>query len=525
MTTAEVLFNEEDLKQIQEKGLTKDDVLSQIETFRRGFPFSRLKRPCTPGDGIHVLGEDDLERLLPTYSQAALSGRAMKFVPASGAATRMFKSLLSFNSRHSTIDQGLLTSEAGTNDPDHNAFVDFLEGLGRFAFYGDLKKAMTKDGLDMEALIGRGDYKLILEYLLTSKGLNMADLPKGLIKFHAYPDHCRTPFEEHLAEAVAYVKDKRGLARLHFTVSPEHGTVIRNHLAKVQKIYEKSGNVFDIAFSLQSPSTDTIAVDMDNRPFREEDGRLLFRPGGHGALLENLNRLEGDIVFIKNIDNVVPDRLREETYTYKKALAGILVELERDTFRYLKKLTSGKADDRLLKEVFDFAGHRLSFIPPQGVQSLSKEEKVRLAVRTLNRPLRVCGMVKNEGEPGGGPFWVEHPQRGLSLRIVESSQVDMASVAQRKIWESATHFNPVDLVCGIRDYLGRPFDLMRFRDPQSGYISVKSKGGKELKALELPGLWNGAMAEWNSVFVEVPLSTFNPVKTVLDLLRKEHQAH
>jgi len=271
-------------------------------------------------------------------------------------------------------------------------------------------------------------------------------------------------------------------------------------------------------------STDTIAVDMDNKPFRNGEGRLLFRPGGHGALLENINELEGDIVFIKNIDNVVPDRLKQETFHYKRALGGYLLELQNKIFGYLNRLSKSDVDEKGLKEIFEFVRGQLAIIPPEGMDGCSKAEKRDFLVSKLDRPLRVCGMVRNVSEPGGGPFWVEHEDKTLSRQIVESSQVDMKSSEQRRIWESSTHFNPVDLVCGVRDYLGRPFGLMDFRDPNTGFISIKSKEGRELKALELPGLWNGAMANWNTLFVEVPLVTFNPVKTILDLLRKEHQS-
>jgi len=434
----------------------------------------------------------------------------------------MFKTLLSCNSRYRVIDDALLHSEPAENDPDHRALSGFLRGLEKFAFFGDLRKAMTQDGIEVETLLRKGEYKPILEYLLTSKGLSLADLPKGLIKFHAYRSHSRTPFEEHLVEASAHVRDRNGLARVHFTVSPEHETQVRDHIEDIRNLYEKRGSAFDVGFSTQRPSTDTLAVDMADRPFRDKDGRLLFRPGGHGALLGNLHDLGGDIVFIKNIDNVVPDRLKAETYRYKRALGGYLVEVQRQLFTYLERLSSGAAEEALLEKAFEFSRDRLSIVPLPG-KGLSRRERADYLIRKLDRPLRVCGMVRNVGEPGGGPFWVDHPERGLSLQIVEASQVDMDSAEQREIWESATHFNPVDLVCGVRDYLGRPFDLMRFRDPQTGFISVKSKEGKELKALELPGLWNGAMAEWNTVFVEVPIITFNPVKTVLDLLRKEHQ--
>jgi hypothetical protein len=447
----------------------------------------------------------------------------MKFVPASGAATRMFKSLIGFRNRYDQIDEREIRSAEDKNEPDHASYLEFIKGIKRFAFYDDLKSAMSRDGLDTEDLIAKRQYKPILEYVLSSKGLDLSRIPKGLIKFHRYPETSRTAFEEQLVEATGYATDNNGLARVHFTVSPEHEASIKEHLRRICDHFEKSGVRFELTFSAQKPSTDTIATDLDNRPFRGEDGRLVFRPGGHGALLENLNALRGDLVFIKNIDNVVPDRLKQETTIFKKALGGRLIALQKEIFGCLERFSARDLDDGYIGEMFAFIRDRLCINPPEGVEQGSRENKIDYLVSRLNRPLRVCGMVKNEGEPGGGPFWVEHADKSTSVQIVESSQVDGESAEQKRVWASSTHFNPVDLVCGVRDYKGEPFDLKRFVDPSTGFISVKSKEGKELKALELPGLWNGSMAYWNTVFVQVPIITFNPVKTVLDLLRKEHQ--
>jgi len=519
----ERLLGEEDIKQIEARGMTSEKVTSQIAIFKKGFPFTRLLRPCTLGDGIRVLHKADLDRFGGAFSEAALAGRVMKFVPASGAATRMFKFLLSFNNRYEQIDAKTMRAEKERSDPDYEKFLQFIREIKKFAFYDDLKSAMSKDGLDVEKRISEGEYKPILEYVLFSQGLNLAHVPKGLIKFHAYPEHSRTPFEEQLVEATGYAMDNNNVARIHFTVSPEHEVLIRDHLKRVLGFYEKSGVRFESAFSIQKPSTDTIAVDLDNKPFRDGDGRLVFRPGGHGALLENLNALKADLVFIKNIDNVVPDRLKEKTFIYKKALGGYLIALQKQIFGTLERLSNRDMESRLMEETFEFLEHELSMTPPEGMRQGSRRNRIDYLISRLNRPLRVCGMVKNEGEPGGGPFWVEHDDKTTSKQIVESSQVDLGSAEQRRIWESSTHFNPVDLVCGVRDFMGNPFDLMNFVDPETGFISMKSKEGRELKALELPGLWNGSMAHWNTVFVEVPIITFNPVKTVLDLLRKEHQ--
>ncbi len=514
-------FDDRDLKQIEEMGLTPEKVLSQIESFKKGFPYARLNRACTVGDGIHVLSKTDLDRYADIYSEAALLGRAMKFVPASGAASRMFKAFLAVNSLYERITDKEISRE---EDSDHRAVQELVRGLRTFAFYEDLRSAMAQNNLHLEALLEKGEYKPILDSLLTAKGLDLANVPKGLIKFHSYPGHTRTAVEEHLVEGAAYTQDGSGHVRIHFTVSPEHETSVRRHMESTRALYEKGGVTFSVEFSSQKPSTDTIAVDTDNHPFRDRDGALVFRPGGHGSLLENLCDLSGDVLFIKNIDNVLPDRVKEETVTYKKALGGLLIELQKKIFAYVEKLVNEEVGRTLLTEMMGFMKDRLFIMIPDRVERQSPEEQIRFLLSRLNRPLRVCGMVKNEGEPGGGPFWVEHPDGTCSLQIVESSQVDMGSSRQKKLLGSSTHFNPVDLVCAVRDYRGEPFDLRRFVDPDTGFISIKSKDGKDLKALEHPGLWNGAMADWTTIFVQVPLATFSPVKTLLDLLRKEHQA-
>jgi hypothetical protein len=519
----EPTFNDQDRKQMKERGITLEKVLSQLKSFKKGLSHIKLQRPCMVEDGITVLSKEDLPRLEASFSKAALLGRAMKFVPASGAASRMFKSLLSMNEQYEQIDTNAMSAEVDKDDLDHALFSQFIKGLTKFAFYDDLKSAMSRDSLDIENLISNGKYKQILEYVLTAKGLNLANIPKGLIKFHSYPGSSRTAFEEHLVEAIKYAMDMNKVVRLHFTVSPEHEELVKKHLKAVQGQYEKSGIRFELSFSTQKSSTDTIAVDMENKPFRDGAGRLVFRPGGHGALLKNLSDLKGDLVFIKNIDNVAPDRLKQETFVYKKALGGYLLELQKEIFENLRRLTPGDVDKQSIKEMFEFIKHKLSVIPPEGMEQRSRKEKIIFLTSMLHRPLRVCGMVKNVAEPGGGPFWVEHEDKSISLQIVESSQVDMESGSQRDIWSSSTHFNPVDLVCGVRDYRGTPFDLMRFVNPDTGFISTKSQQGKELKVLELPGLWNGSMAHWNTIFVQVPAITFNPTKIVLDLLRKEHQ--
>jgi len=508
------LFTKQDIEQIQARGITLQQAESQIETFRKGFSYCHLQRPCTKGDGITVLKKSDLERLGQIYSQATLSGKAMKFVPASGAASRMFQVLLTAK------DQ--TAPDSSLNDEEQRDLKQFINHLQRYAFYDDLNAVMRMAGLDIEALISKGQYGETLEYLLTDKGLNYGHLCKGLIKFHRYPDHCRTPFEEHLVEAAAYMQDKRNVARIHFTVPAEQRETIRAHLDEVKGRFESPSVKFEIGLSIQKPSSDTIAVNLDNEPFRAGESGLVFRPGGHGALLENLQELDAEIIFIKNIDNVVPDRLKGETYTYKKALGGLLVEIQNQTFGYLKELSKKNITDKLLNEAFAFAREKLSVLPSEQVHQGTKQGKVSFLLDKLNRPMRVCGMVKSTGEPGGGPFWVGRDNKAATPQIVESSQVNMESTEQRDIWNSSTHFNPVDIVCGLQDFCKKPFDLSRFYDPSTCFISTKFMDGKPLKALELPGLWNGGMAFWNTIFAEVPLITFNPVKTFLDLLEEAH---
>jgi hypothetical protein len=399
---------------------------------------------------------------------------------------------------------------------------EFFNGLKDFAFYEDLKTALKNDNISIEDCLHESKFNVIIDYLLLEKGLNYSSLPKGLLKFHKYSNASRTAFEEHFVEAANYCKSKRNISNLHFTISPEHIDKLNSLLKDVLSGYEALlGVKFNITHSLQKPSTDTIAVDLNNEPFREKDGSLHFRPGGHGALIENLNDLHGDIIFIKNIDNIVPDRLKGETTLYKKVLGGYLIEIQQQIHFYLKLIKSGSISDASLTEMIEYADKTLK-IPKDSISMLNRDEAISYLFSKLNRPVRVCGMVKNEGEPGGGPFWVKN-NKEVSLQIVESSQVNLSNPKQKDIFNSSTHFNPVDIVCGVKDYEGENFNLLNYSDPNTGFISVKSKDGRELKALELPGLWNGVMSDWITIFVEVPVITFNPVKTINDLLKKEHQ--
>ncbi|HEV7349345.1 DUF4301 family protein [Telluribacter sp.] len=498
------MFNDNDLTQIKARGSDVALVEEQIKYFIDGFPFLPLAKAATVGEGIIRLSDEQIQQLTADYDQSAAEGEIslLKFVPASGAATRMFKSLFAF-------------LEEGKSD---KSVEEFFDRLSDFAFYEDLQEALASDDLD----ISTADRTTIADYFLTDKGLGYGTLPKGLLEFHRYPNGSRTPLEEHLVEGALYA-NAGGRVQLHFTVSPEHRDKFEKLLVEVLPAYESQFGVkYYVSFSEQKASTDTIAVNMDNTPFREKDGGLLFRPAGHGALLENLAGLDADVIFTKNIDNVVPDRLKDTTVTYKKALAGVLLSYQKQIFSYLQKLEKGP-DSALLDELDQFFRQELSVRPPQKFNSWTDEEKTAYFLKKLDRPLRVCGMVKNEGEPGGGPFWADNTDGSASLQIVESAQVDMEDEAQKATFKNATHFNPVDLVCAMKNRHGQSYDLRQFRDPMTGFVSNKSKDGKELKAQELPGLWNGSMANWNTLFVEVPLVTFNPVKTVNDLLREQHQ--
>ncbi len=516
------ISSKQDLKQLRDRQISPAKVAAQLEAFKRGISYICLDRPCTVGDGIRILQESEHDRLSEIYSQAVLTGRAMKFVPASGAATRMFKDFVALRKDNGHIDEYAASKKAREEKSEYSSLSQFIKGLNKFAFYHDLESVMAKDGHDIGGLVSNGRYKDILDYLLTSKGLGFEHLPKGLIPFHRYKGYSRTPFEEHLVECASYCQDGQGIARMHFTVSAEYEGLIKNFINEIRGRYEKSGTRFEIGFSIQRPSTDTIAVDSQNKPFRDKEGRLLFRPGGHGALLENLNDLKADIIFIRNIDNVVPDRLKREISRHAKVFGGFLIELQNEVFSCLKKLLSNDVTEPFIKQTFEFITTNLSIVLPEGIEKASRQEKLGFLIKKLKRPIRVCGMVKNFGETGGGPFWVDNGDKGSSIQIVETPQVDMESDNQRDIWASSTHFNTVDLVCGVRDYLGRPYNLMNYSDPDTGFITFKSKDGRKLKALELPGLWNGAMADWNTVFVEMPHILFNPVKTVNDLLGEAH---
>lgn len=513
------MFREKDLTQLNEKGVTAREAELQIEYLRKGFPFMKLSKAATINHGIIKLSEKQLKDFIDVYDKADNLVK-IKFVPASGAATRMFKALFEFDElfKQSDYDARILSKEA------YKHVKECFDRIGDFAFNSLLDTALDKKGYKVTELLKKKDYHHVLAALLGEEGLNYGNLPKGLLAFHKYDGEVRTAVEEHLVEGSGYARNKDNRVLIHLTVSPEHRTGFENLLKKVLKKYEDAYHItFDISYSIQKPSTDTLAIDDKNEPLRETNGSLHFRPGGHGALLENLNELDADIVFIKNIDNVCHDKNKGDTYNYKKALAGLLITYQNKVFSYIENLnTSESVTPELIKEIGIFLSTALGTTANAKILSHSDQVKNYLLGK-LNRPIRICGMVKNVGEPGGGPFWTVNTDGTLTLQIVESSQVDHHDPEQEATLQSATHFNPVDLVCGTRDYKGKKFNLMSYRDPNTGFISKKFKNGKPLKALELPGLWNGSMSNWNTVFVEVPLSTFTPVKTVHDLLRPEHQ--
>ncbi len=516
------MFTEKDLRQIENKGITLETVKRQIENFKRGFPAVQLHAPATPGNGIRCFTEEEAEELRNFFDDNFEDYEILKFVPASGAASRMFKTLFEFMESWQGTDKDLANYR---NDKSFNSPYNFFKNIRRFAFYNKLNESLSAKGLDLETLIRNNDLLPVLNTFLTETGLGYAQLPKGLLLFHDYPDGPRLAVEEHLVEAARYATDKNKTARMHLTVSPEHRQRFEQAVAQKKKKYEQAYGVnYRVSFSEQKPSTDTLAVDPGNNPFRKDDGTLLFRPGGHGALIENLNDLKGEIIFIKNIDNIVPDRLRQPTYLYKKVIGGLLFRLQERCFDALEALEDGNPDDAELENIREMAARELNIHIPAAYEGYEKMEKIDFLYNRLNRPMRVCGMVKNEGEPGGGPFWVVDKNEDVSLQIVEAAQMDMNDPHTREMVEKSTHFNPVDLVCGVRNHKGEPFNLPDFVDPDTGLISNKSLNGRDLKAQELPGLWNGAMADWITVFVETPLITFNPVKTVNDLLRPQHQA-
>lgn len=512
-------FTQEDLIQIKEKGIDERKVEEQLEIFRRGNLPVDIVAAATSGKGIHQFtGEDKLE--LEKYYEARKEQLdIVKFIPASGAATRMFKALhgflADFDPQRSSVKEYIGQKNSGLKD--------FFERIEKLPFYETALNYAKECQPGFNDLNDEAQKYLLVQTMLFSPGLDLSNYPKGLVPFHNYKDYVATAFEEHLFEAAEYASSG-GTAKLHFTVSEEHKQKFQEELERIQtRVEARTNTKFEITFSFQDPATDTIASDQNNEPFRTADGKLFFRPGGHGALIENLNSIDADLIFIKNIDNVVTLDKAAEVGKYKKMLAGKLLKLQEQCFNYLKKIDSVSPDEQLINQIGEFIENELNVKMEEKINELSSEDIVAIFKERLNRPLRVCGMVKNEGEPGGGPFLVRLEDGSSSLQIVESAQINENDPVQKELAKNATHFNPVDIVAATRNYKGEKFDLKNYVDPSTSFIAEKSDNGRPLRALELPGLWNGGMAYWNTVFIEVPVSTFNPVKTVTDLLKPTHQ--
>ncbi len=511
-------YTKEDLKNFKQRDIKADTIDRQLANFEKGFDYVDLSEPATIDNGILSIAPEVEENLLENYETLRQKGELLKMVPASGSATRMFKDLFHFMDTYTGTEEEFLEF---VQQKGPGTMYSFFEKLDELPFYNRLSAVMWNDGKDIEKMLAKREYVEILKYILGKKGLNYGDTPKGLVDFHVYRDFVRTAFDEHIVEGALYSNDGK-VANLHLTVSEEYLNLFKSRLKKVTKVFEKMFNVkYNVTFSIQKPSTDTVSVDANGDILRDENGQIVFRPGGHGALIYNLNELKADVIFIKNIDNVIPDRSKADTVKYKKLLAGTLMDVQQKVFGYLGILDK-KPTEEQLQEIEAFMSN-IGYKEAEGKTFKDQKERIKHLHQLLDRPIRVCGMVKNEGEPGGGPFWVKAKDGSSRLLIIESAQINLKDKEQKKIFDHSTHFNPVDLVCGVKNYKGKKFDLIDYIDPEQGFITHKSYKGKEIKVQELPGLWNGAMANWITVFVEVPLTTFTPVKTVFDLFRFEHR--
>ena len=510
-----------DLEILRLHAIPVEEAERQLRLFARPPHFLHLDRPCTIGDGIRRLGETEHATYLEAYEAARLAGRFLKFVPASGAASRMFAALLEALHGSTSLRRADL---AARHDDAADEVLRFADSLPRFAFHDLLRQSLAAAGHDLDTVLAGGDLRTALEHLLSEKGLAYADVPKALLPFHRYAGGPRTAFEEHLVEAAREIADRDGRCRLHFTVAPDWLPRFQALLsARGPGLESQFGVRFDIGFSSQQPSTDTLAVDLEGRPFRTDAGDLLLRPGGHGALLENLAALGADLVMIKNIDNVTTEDHLADTLLWKKVLGGYLCSMQQRLFAHMSRLQAGGVGERAVEIALRFARDDLGLSVPPAVAAAGTAAQRDFLLQRLDRPLRVCGMVHNRGEPGGGPFWVRGGDGESTVQIVERAQIDTSDAEQRRLFASMTHFSPVDLVCGLRDARGRSFVLQRYVDPEAVFISEKSSAGRKLRALEHPGLWNGGMSRWITLLVEVPDTTFNPVKTISDLLRPAHQ--
>ena len=515
-------FSPHDFVQIHEKGIPLETISNHLNLFRQGISKAVLVRPATKNDGIVKLSsEEDFQQFSNYFEQRRNTLSLKKFVPASGAASRMFKFLSEFLNEFDLENE---TINAYINRKNATSLTVFLAGMEKFPFFASIDKKLKELYSDFNSWESDKKNYYFIKLLLEPEYFNYSNKPKGILPFHRYTTHIATPIEEHLNEAVYYA-NSNGISNVHFTISEIHQSQFEKIIDEVKPKIEKLSKIaISIKFSIQNPATDTIAVDFDNIPFRNDSGKLVFRPAGHGALIDNLNHLDADIIFIKNIDNVIQNQI-EKIALYKKALAGILIELQEQIFQILNQIENDSVQQEDIESIITFIKTKLSISIIEDFQKYTLENKINYIKEILNRPIRVCGMVKNEGEAGGGPFWVRDAKGAISLQIIETSQIDLQNLSQKRILESATHFNPVDLVCGIKDFKGNKFDLNQFIDHETGFIVEKNKNGRDLKAYELPGLWNGAMAKWITLFVEVPISTFNPVKTVNDLLKQAHQPH
>jgi len=506
-------MNDQDKKQLEAHGISEQTFNEQLARFAEGFPWLRVRQAATVGAGIMRLTPQQEQQALRSWLAFRQTGASIeKFQPASGAATRMFKNLFA------------MLNDAEKTTPETDFEKSFFEGIKRFAFYGILnRKCVELYKSSVSELMEQGRYRDVLTALLLPEGLNYGSLPKALLLFHNAATGAHTPLEEHLEEGAQYAADANRRVRLHFTVSPEHRAQFERLIAaKVPQMEKVWGVKYDISLSEQSPATDTVAVTLDGKPYRDAEGKLVFRPAGHGALLQNLNAREAAVVFIKNVDNVVPLRLRGTGTHYKKVLAGYLVNTQARIADLLRRLDKDLSDEKLRARAKAFVEKELC-VTIDGFNDLSVSEQVALLRAKLDRPIRVCGVVRNEGEPGGGPYLAYSADGSCAPQILESAQINPDDAQAVAMMQAGTHFNPVDLVCFLHNYKGEKFDLSRYVDAQTGFISQKSVAGTEIKALELPGLWNGSMSDWNTIFVEVPAETFNPVKTVNDLLRPQHQ--
>ncbi len=514
-------FSEKDISHFREKGISPEKVEQQIEIFKRGNIVVNIREAATVKNGILAVAEEEQKELTDFYESKKDNLDILKFVPASGAATRMFKAFYNLLKEFDPEKDDLEDYIDKKNEQSLEIFFSRIKDL---PFYNKVRKKAIEAEPGFEEMPEDRQKYLFVKYMLQEDGLNLGDQPKGLVPFHKYDDHLATAFEEHLVEAIDYAAAGKKV-RIHFTVAEEHREKFEAEAREVvPRLEQETGYNFEVTYSYQDPKTDTVAVTKDNEPFRDENGDIFFRPGGHGALIKNLDDQDADLIFIKNIDNVVTPKNRELLASYKKMLGGKLLQLQEKAFKYLSQLENGAGEEHF-DEMGEFLQKELNAGLGVNFKDLNEEEKPSVIKELLNRPIRVCGMVKNEGEPGGGPFWVTHKNGEISLQIVESSQIDHDNYQQSKIALEATHFNPVDVVCSTRDYRGGKFDLEKYVDEDTSFIANKTKDGKELKALELPGLWNGGMAQWNTIFVEVPVETFNPVKTVADLLKPSHQVN